>query len=44
MDLGVLNCYATVISHIKSLFDSIYATRICEMLLGKKHTNMGNER
>jgi len=38
IDLGVLNCYATCISHVRSLFDNQYFTRMWtfqEMILGK---------
>ena len=38
IDLGVLNCYATCINHVRSLFDNLYFTRMWtfqEMILGK---------
>jgi hypothetical protein len=44
IDLGVLNCYATCISRVKSLFENEYFTRVWtfqEMLLGKNITLYG---
>ena len=41
VDMGVLNCYATCINHIRSLFDNMYFTRVWtfqEMILGKNIT------
>jgi hypothetical protein len=41
IDLGVLNCYATCIGRVKSLFENVYFTRVWtfqEMLLGKNIT------
>ncbi|KAH7129544.1 heterokaryon incompatibility protein-domain-containing protein [Dactylonectria estremocensis] len=38
IDTGVLNCYSTCISHVRSLFDNLYFTRVWtfqEMILGK---------
>ncbi|KAI3330666.1 heterokaryon incompatibility protein-domain-containing protein [Ustulina deusta] len=38
MDIGVMNCYNTCVSHVKSLFDNEYFTRVWtfqEMILGK---------
>lgn len=38
IDLGVLNCYSTCISHVRSLFDNLYFSRMWtfqEMILGK---------
>ena len=38
IDLGVLNCYSTSISHVRSLFDNPYFSRMWtfqEMILGK---------
>lgn len=33
--VGVLNCYASVVRHVKSLFYSIFSARVLEILLGK---------
>jgi hypothetical protein len=48
IEMGVLNCYATCISHISSLFDNEYFSRVWtfqEMLLGKNITMWGiNEK
>ncbi|KAK3304686.1 uncharacterized protein B0T15DRAFT_558658 [Chaetomium strumarium] len=44
VDLGVLNCYATCILHVRSLFENLYFTRVWtfqEMLLGKNVTIWG---
>jgi hypothetical protein len=44
VDLSVLNCYATCISRVKSLFENDYFTRVWtfqEMLLGKNITIYG---
>ncbi len=44
VDLGVLNCYSTCISRVKSLFSNLYFTRVWtfqEMLLGKNLTIYG---
>lgn len=44
IDMGVLNCYATCISRVKSLFQNPYFTRVWtfqEMLLGKNITIYG---
>ncbi|PQE27879.1 Ankyrin and het domain protein [Rutstroemia sp. NJR-2017a BBW] len=44
IDLGVLNCYATCIGRVKSLFDNVWFTRVWtfqEMLLGKNITIYG---
>ncbi|RYP54129.1 hypothetical protein DL768_001014 [Monosporascus sp. mg162] len=41
VDMGVLNCYATCINHVRSLFDNMYFTRVWtfqEMILGKNIT------
>jgi hypothetical protein len=41
VDAGVLNCYATCVSHVRSLFDNVYFSRVWtfqEMLLGKNIT------
>ena len=41
VDMGVLNCYATCINHVRSLFDNLYFTRVWtfqEMILGKNIT------
>ncbi|PQE30013.1 Ankyrin and het domain protein [Rutstroemia sp. NJR-2017a WRK4] len=41
IDIGVLNCYATCIGRVKSLFDNVWFTRVWtfqEMLLGKNIT------
>ncbi|RYP17626.1 hypothetical protein DL765_004408 [Monosporascus sp. GIB2] len=41
VDMGVLNCYATSIYHVKSLFENQYFTRMWtfqEMILGKNIT------
>lgn len=48
IDLGVLNCYSTCISHVRSLFRNLHFSRVWtfeEMLLGKNITLWGiNER
>ncbi|KAI0427782.1 heterokaryon incompatibility protein-domain-containing protein [Xylaria sp. FL1042] len=44
MDIGVMNCYNTCVSHVKSLFDNVYFTRVWtfqEMILGKNLQMMG---
>ncbi|KAL9120146.1 MAG: hypothetical protein Q9187_003304, partial [Circinaria calcarea] len=44
IDMGVLNCYSTCISHVRSLFDNLYFSRVWtfqEMLLGKNITMWG---
>ncbi|TID18925.1 hypothetical protein E6O75_ATG06046 [Venturia nashicola] len=44
IELGVLNCYSTCISHVKQLFENKYFTRVWtfqEMLLGKNATMYG---
>lgn len=44
VDMGVLNCYSTCISRVKSLFENAYFTRVWtfqEMLLGKNITMYG---
>jgi hypothetical protein len=44
IELGVLNCYSTCISHVNSLFRNEYFTRVWtfqEMLLGKNPTMWG---
>ncbi|KAK0745833.1 heterokaryon incompatibility protein-domain-containing protein [Schizothecium vesticola] len=41
LDLGVLNCYATCVNQVRSLFDNLYFTRVWtfqEMLLGRNVT------
>lgn len=41
IDMGVLNCYATCINHVMSVFDNLYFTRVWtfqEMILGKNIT------
>ncbi|KAF1837630.1 hypothetical protein BDW02DRAFT_576916 [Decorospora gaudefroyi] len=38
IDMGVLNCYATCVNHVQSLFRNLYFTRVWtfqEMILGK---------
>jgi hypothetical protein len=47
IELGVLNCYATSISHVKSLFKNLYFSRVWtfqEMLLGKNIAMWGIDR
>lgn len=44
IELGVLNCYATCIDHVRSLFENVYFTRVWtfqEMILGKNITMWG---
>ncbi|KUJ12814.1 uncharacterized protein LY89DRAFT_699440 [Mollisia scopiformis] len=44
IDMGVLNCYSTCISRVRSLFENDYFTRVWtfqEMLLGKNITMYG---
>jgi hypothetical protein len=44
IDMGVLNCYSTCVSHVKSLFDNLYFSRVWtfqEMILGKNITMWG---
>ena len=44
IDMGVLNCYSTCISHVRSLFDNLYFSRVWtfqEMILGKNITMWG---
>lgn len=44
IDMGVLNCYATCINRVISIFDNLYFTRVWtfqEMLLGKNITMYG---
>lgn len=44
IDMGVLNCYSTCISRVRSLFDNDYFKRVWtfqEMLLGKNITMYG---
>ncbi|KAI0803780.1 heterokaryon incompatibility protein-domain-containing protein [Xylaria sp. FL0064] len=44
MDIGVMNCYNTCVSHVKSLFENEYFTRVWtfqEMILGKNLQMMG---
>ncbi|KAI1868400.1 hypothetical protein JX265_007223 [Neoarthrinium moseri] len=44
IELGLLNCYSTCISHVRSLFDDLYFSRVWtfqEMLLGKNITMWG---
>lgn len=44
IELGVLNCYSTCISHVRSLFHNLYFSRVWtfqEMLLGKNITMWG---
>ncbi|KEF51132.1 uncharacterized protein A1O9_12746 [Exophiala aquamarina CBS 119918] len=44
IDMGVLNCYATCVSHVKSMFDNPYFFRVWtfqEMILGKNITMWG---
>ena len=44
IDMGVLNCYSTCISHVRSLFDNLYFSRMWtfqEMILGKNVTMWG---
>lgn len=44
IEMGVLNCYATCINHISSLFHNVYFSRVWtfqEMLLGKNITMWG---
>jgi len=44
VDMGVLNCYSTCISHVRSFFDNPYFTRVWtfqEMILGKNITMWG---
>ncbi|KAF7556000.1 hypothetical protein G7Z17_g1730 [Cylindrodendrum hubeiense] len=44
INLGVLNCYSTCVSHVRSLFDNVYFTRVWtfqEMILGKNITMWG---
>jgi Heterokaryon incompatibility protein (HET) len=44
IDMGLLNCYSTCISHVRSLFDNLYFSRVWtfqEMLLGKNITMWG---
>ena len=44
IDMGVLNCYSTCISHVMSLFDNVYFSRVWtfqEMILGKNITMWG---
>lgn len=41
IDMGVLNCYSTCISHVRSLFHNLYFSRVWtfqEMILGKNIT------
>ena len=48
VEMGVLNCYSTCISHVRSLFQNLYFSRVWtfqEMLLGKNITMWGvNEK
>ncbi|KAI9172579.1 hypothetical protein HJFPF1_02085 [Paramyrothecium foliicola] len=47
IDLGVLNCYATCINHVKSLFANSYFSRVWtfqEMILGKNIIMWGINR
>jgi len=44
IDMGVLNCYSTCISHVRSLFENPYFSRVWtfqEMILGKNITMWG---